>query len=201
MADVARSERGALREREPGDHAVAKFARLSGAMASCHQRGRLFPGDLVEAKHAVLEILLDQPRKRRLSLRSPAPDGHDCKTVMNLHYCDGSGPERCPSLTIEPRDDSRIRFGVHQLRHDIGVEDDHQSNLTGLTGYPRSSGIGFSSPMPRNSLTASEPNPPRRRPLSLTASRRMSRTSSSIDRPWRAARRCSLRLIASSWFG
>src|SRR5262245_29246056 len=58
--------------------------------------------------------------------------------------------------------------------------------------------MGSSRPIPRNSLTASVPNPPRRSPSSFTASRRMSRTSSSIDRPWRAARRCSLRLIASS---
>src|SRR3954453_8792372 len=196
MPDIAGGERRTLCKRNAGDYGIKQIALPSGTFASTDQRGRFFGSRVIKRQDSRFEILLNQPIKRRLSIGLPAPARHNRKTGTNLKHGDCCRPEGCPWLTIKPRERHRIRLR-HQLRYDVGIEDNHYLNF-GVLSLICNCAIGSSSSMPLNSLAASVPNPLRRLPSSFTASRRMSRISSSMEWPCWAARRCNLRLTASS---
>jgi hypothetical protein len=92
-----------------------------------------------------------------------------------------------PVLTRNPDLDGRRRIGPHGLGYDVGVEDD-QSNR----GGSRRGSRGYSG-------SSTPPNGAKRRLMAVArstysagtsgkAERRMQRASSSMDRPFRAAR-------------
>ena len=106
----------------------------------------------------------------------------------------------CRKLAATIRPFRRVPHLMQACRNYIGVEDNHQSKGAGLISCPRSSGISASRPTFVNQEAISVPSPPTGVSSSLAAWRRISRTSSSMLRPCRWARRCSRDLTSISIF-
>jgi hypothetical protein len=95
--------------------------------------------------YAVLEVLddhgLEQPGQRRL----PTPIGQTANAVQQF----GQGHRRqvhlVARLSIDPLDDCARRLTAHQLRHDVGVQNDHVDTC-GARGASRRDGSSNSAP-------------------------------------------------------
>src|SRR6185312_2552437 len=97
--------------------------------------------------------------------------GKNRNPKLQFEHRNRCSPDRFPPLRVKPLNDARIRFGVHELRNHIRIEDDHR-NLAG-----RASSYGSLSsftPMPRKSAAIWEPRPSGLlSDFSASASRRM----------------------------
>src|SRR5258706_12059350 len=71
------------------------------------------------------------------------------QSVTNFKDRDGSCPNGCARLLVEPFDNTRVRRVPHERRENVGIENDHRSKRAGLVWYPRSSGMSSSSPITR----------------------------------------------------
>lgn len=137
--------------------------------------------------------------------------GKDFDSVQD--FCDGDrGDDQfLRNLNPEPAKNCRLGRGVHQLGNDIGIKDNHGWVCNGrVYFYSLShSGSGTGSRGKRSSSTPPNGSQIARICLSNSApllafwrvaSLRISRTSSSIDRPFLAARIFSCRFVLSEMF-
>src|SRR6185503_20559338 len=126
--------------------------------------------------------------------------GHDLKAKPDLKLGYRCRPNGGARLLVQPGNYSRVGCLSHQGREHICVQDNHDSNSAGTMACPRNSGTSDLRPVPTNKLEMSVPSPPLGVSSALTALRRMSRTSSSMLRPWRWARRRKRVFTAFSMF-
>ena len=88
---------------------------------------------------------------------------------------------------------------AHECRQHVGIEQDHGSEKSApCAGWPRSSAKSCSTPSPRNRDAIVDPSRTGPAGPARTAARRISRTSSSVERPWARALRWSASFTSSS---
>ena len=183
-----------------GNHCVAQFTWTSLLMTHRHQIPSLLRGSCIERSYSILDLFDKDSLECLKQGRASLPNRQNMQSVTNFKDRDGGCPNGCARLLVEPVDNAGVRRVPHERRQNVGIENDHRSKRAGLVWYPRSSGMSSSSPILANSEAISVPRPPAGASCSLTAFRRMSRTSSSMLRPCRAARRCSRTLTSFSIF-
>src|SRR5579864_124600 len=94
----------------------------------------------------------------------------------------------------------RGRFGSHQIAEHIDVQDDHRTKSGGGRKGSRFGAFRSTPPQSANRRRMHSARFARLRGLPAKVERRISRASSSIDRPWWAARTLSRALVrSSSW--
>src|SRR5208282_4441450 len=185
-------------KRDPCDHGVPQIAGASLLVADRHE----VPGKLrrrrIKRCNPPLDLVGHDGFKGLQQCRAALSRRHYLQSEPNLQDRHGSCPDGCPGLFVQPGDYLLVGYSAHQRRKHVGVEDNHLSKDGGLIPCPRSSGISASSPTFRNKEAISVPSPRAGIASSLAASRRISRTSSSMLRPCRLARRCMRNLIPAS---
>lgn len=157
-------------------------------------------GGTVEGQYAVCQDFLEYGHDGFLECPPSATQGQQGEAELDFCFADDSSEYGLRRLSFHPALDRQSRIRSQDFRDDVRIEQDHQSKRGGSRDFSRG-GMSSSTP-PRGSI--------RRRmaayrfPGSATslakAARRMLRASSSIDRPWRAARRRNLPFTASSRF-
>lgn len=200
MRCVSGCQRRVRREHNSGNHRVSQFAGAALSMAQCHQIASLLSCGCIKRSDSTLNLVNNDLLKSLNQCRASLPGGQNLQSVANLEYCDGTRPNGRASLLVKPFYHFAVRRVAHERRQNVRVEDDHRTKDAGSILYPRSSGISSSSPTLANSEAISVPRPPTAASCSFTAFRRMSRTSSSMLRPCRAARRRSLAFTSLSIF-
>src|SRR5947207_724329 len=133
-------------------------------------------------KNSSLQVVDQQSSKIGFELTAPSTFAQGLDAKANLEDADGRYPDRFSGTIIQPAADRFVGLPAHQRRNHIGVESDHSSKSAGCACSPRNSGIWKSMPRPANRRAIRVPRPPVLRLSSLTALRRMSRTSSSTLR-------------------
>jgi len=118
---------------------------------------------------------------------APSAGGKPFNAVENLSHGDSCDSQFVLTVSEHPRPDGRRGFGLHQLRDDVGVRDDHVVKSTARGGVDRE-GTSRSIPPRSPKRSTSAPRTPASSSGSRTASTRMARISASIERPWAAAR-------------
>src|SRR5579872_251051 len=140
-------------------------------------------------------------RQQRFKLfkqkRAPSSLRHGLQPNTDFQDRDGGDPDRSSRLAVEPCQDFGIGSLPHQGGKDVGIQKDHGSKSAAPTAWPRNSGISVVNPALENRAAISVPNPPEGL-SSRAASRRISRTSSSMLWPCRSALRRSLALTLFS---
>src|SRR5438445_3237126 len=185
---------------DAGNHCVAQFTWTSLRMTRSHQIPGLLRRGCIKRSHSTLDLLNKDSLECLKQGRASLSNRQNLQSVANFKDRYGGCPNGCARLLVEPLDNTPVRWVPHERRENVGIENYHRSKRAGLVWYPRSSGMSSSSPTLANSEAISVPRPPALASCSFTAFLRMSRTSSSMLRPCRAARRCSRTLTSFSIF-
>jgi hypothetical protein len=101
----------------------------------------------VEAEDPAGEVVLEDRAGRGDQVVAAASLGQEGETVEDLRLGQGGGEQAGDRLCREPVEHPGFRSGAHQLRDDVGVEDDHPSNATGSRAGSR--GLSGRSTPPR----------------------------------------------------
>ncbi len=152
----------------------------------------------VERLDPSLQVVFNQLLECDLEFAASPASCDQIQTPSDFEQGDRRCPNRLGWLSVQPSHDSGIGRASHQLRDDVGIEDDHLSRSAGRPGWPRASAIASSSPIFANLAEMRVPRPDEAAPSSRTAFRRISRTSSSVLLPCLRARRWSFALTSSS---
>ncbi len=198
VANVSCSNGSVARESNAGDLRIAKVDRPSRCLSRCGECCRFTCGSTVEIQDAIPEVLLQQTSERLLEGLPACTLRRQGDAEARFEYRDARCPNGFRRLPIQPSHDHVLWFRSHQRREYVGIENDQSCSSAGLGLCPRISGRSNSSPRPRNRAAIREPSLPDGRPSSLAATRRISRTSASMLRPCRSARRCRRALTSSS---
>src|SRR4029077_235202 len=163
----------------------------------------------IECEEATLKRTVQCASEAFLQLRSPAT----CRKLFNAGFYfeqrNRSRPDRFRCTIVEKPERRRIRRIQHHRGYHVGIEDDHLRRFFGAISLPlkstgraptslRNSGNGSLRPNPLKRLAKRVPNPSSDGLSLTTAARRISRTSSSMLRPWRLARFCRRAFTSSS---
>jgi hypothetical protein len=183
------------------DLEVADVERLPGC-STLRAPNRSFRRSIVvERKNPILEVFFDGALERVFELSAPPPGCEQFETEPNLKNCYSRGPQRLRRLPVQPCHNGRIGLALHERRDYVGVEHRHLDlNTAGLGRVPRSSSISSSSPIFLNRALMRVPRGTAATSSKAAALRRISRTSSSMLRPCRLARRRSRVFTLSSRF-
>ena len=79
------------------------------------------------------EILREHCLGRGNQCHAPSALGQGANTIEDFCLIDIRGVKLSAGLRSHPRQNRRMRFATHQLRDDIGVDDDHGSNEGGAS--------------------------------------------------------------------
>ena len=197
MFDVSRGEHCSARDCNPGNLSIAQVNVASRFLASAGQCSRLVCSGAVKVDDSVVEILLHQTNERCFQSLLAFAFREQGDAKARLKQRDTRNPNRLRRLPIEPTHDTFLRLVTHERRDHIRIENDQPSSA-GCGRCPRNSGKSDLSPIWRNRAAMRVPSPAAGRLSSLAALRKISRTSASMLRPWRSARRCRRTLTSSS---
>ena len=201
VTDVARGDRCSPRKCYPRYLSVPQLDRLARALTSSDNcTGRICGGD-VEGEDPLVEILVEHPLKGSFEMPTTARRRKELQARSDLEHGDRRRPNRLRRLSVEPVDHDGLWLGSHECRQHVGVEQDHGSERSApCAGWPRSSAKSCSTPSPRNRDAIVDPSRTGPAGPARTAARRISRTSSSVERPWARALRWSASFtFSSSW--
>ena len=112
---------------------------LSGDLAEGAGRGVI----VGENGKAILGV--HEPGEAVLQVVAPPSRRQSLKAEQNLADRDGRGGERCVPGILQPGDDGLGRFGAHEFRKYVGIDDDHSEKSGGGRSVPRG-GIAISIP-------------------------------------------------------
>src|SRR5262249_28060116 len=152
----------------------------------------------IEGKNPTGEILHQHPFHGFGELVAPLSGWQRGEAEAEFRFGDGADEQGGRRLCSEPAYHVLSRRRLHQLGKDVRVEEDHRSKRGGLRIGSR--GISGSSTPPRGANLAwmADARFAGRAGSRLSALRRMSRASSSIERPCVAARMRKRALSGSS---
>jgi hypothetical protein len=115
-----------------GDHGIAQFAATACPLTLCHKTGSNSRCLRIKVDDTALNIILDQMLEFGLKRCTAAAPGQEFDAVADFKDGDGRGPYRKFGLAIQPLPHQRIGPLLHQLGEHVGIEDHHQSKVTGL---------------------------------------------------------------------
>ena len=102
---VARGQRRMPRQRDPRNLGIADINRPAGSLPPRGQFGGFYGRSGIEIQDAILEILLEQARKRRCERCAPLPVRKQSEPETGLEQSDAGDPDRFRRLSIQPRHD------------------------------------------------------------------------------------------------
>src|SRR5262249_10546624 len=149
--------------------------------------GIVIGGLTIEAENLSVEIDIENLHRGVPESIAAFSRWQHSDAVENFAPCDSCREDRCSRLFAQPFHNARLRNRPQYLRQDVRIENDHLSNSMGSRIASR--GAISSSRPPKGSMRArmASTNPFVRDGSMDSAVRRMSRASSSIERPCRAA--------------
>ena len=198
MPDIPRGKGCAMRKRDSGNLCIAKVNWSSRSLPSRSECCRFGCRCTIKIQDAIFEVFLQHASERLLQVPPASTRRQQGNAEARFKYRDTGRPDRLCRLSVEPARDPFLGLASHERRKHIGIQDDQSCSSAGLGLCPRISGRSESRPCPRNRSAIRDPSRPVGRPSSLAATRRISRTSASMLRPWRFARRCRRAFTSSS---
>src|SRR5262245_25278113 len=102
----------------------------------------------------------------------------------NLEHSNCTYPNLADGLVIQPAPNNGHLFGGYKSGNNISIQNDHYLNFAGRGFWPLISSILNSAGTFAKSFIRRVPKPSWEVSLALTASRRITRASSSMLRPW-----------------
>jgi len=152
----------------------------------------------IEWKDTVCEVFPKNCFDGELQIRSPLSLRHHLEAIEDFSLSDRSDEHPGSRLGREPPKNFWRRGGSHYFGNDICIQDDHRSSLGGSRTGSRGR-RGSSTPSTaarRRRIDSAKLRAGARRPL--RAALKISRASSSMERPWREARIRRRSLVVSS---
>jgi hypothetical protein len=198
MSDIPCRDGGAPSNRDPGDLRIAQIDGAAFLTAPSGERCRSFGGHGIEYRNPTGQIIIAKRSECVLHGAPASPVGKQLQAEPDFKHGDGARPNIVRRLAVEPTHDLAGRMALHQLRQYIGIEKNHRPSFAGLALWPRISGKGSSKPIFAKRAAMADPSRPWRGASRATAARKISRASSSMLLPCRAARCCRRRFTSSS---
>ena len=200
MTNVPRGDGCFSRDSDSRDLGVANFDAAAEPPPLGRESSSCLRGDIVKRKHTTVEIVGEDLCECVFQSAAAATRLQDFESEPDFEDGHGCRPDGLRSLPIQPGQNAIVRLLSDQFRKDIRIEQNHRFSFGGTAGWPRSSAISSPSRSPIRAKRAAirDPKGSRRVDSSFTALRRISRTSSSVLRPCRRARRCRRVFTSSS---
>src|SRR5579859_1043907 len=194
---VARCKPGSMRLSGGRDLGVRVTNWPSERSTACRNRGKVACSFAFESENTSGEVFRKHFFRGSQQVVAPLAFGEQFDTVKDFRLRDRGCKELCCRLQGDPGRDLGGRFWPHELRQHVRTEDDHSSNPGALRTASR---FGKESSIPPNGANrrriASARFPLVREEV-VKADRKISRASSSIERPWWAAR--TLKRVLVFW--
>src|SRR6266478_3578683 len=142
----------------------------------------------LECEYTSREVFRKHPFRCSQQAVAPLTLGEQLDSVKDFRLGDRGRKEVCQGLLGDPYHDPGGRFRPHEFRQHIGIEDDHSSNPGALRTASRGGKEISIPPNDANRRRIASARFPLVREEVVKAERKISRASSSIERPWWAAR-------------
>lgn len=199
VTDVAGGDGRFTCKCDPRYLSVAYLDRLASPLPSSNKcPGSICGGD-IEGEDSLVEILAEDLLEGSFEMPTSTRRRKELQARSDLGHGDRGCPDRFRRLSVQPVDHDGLRLGSHERREHVGVEQDHGSERSApRDGCPRNSMKSCSIPSRRNRDAIVDPSRTGLAGPTRTASRRISRTSSSVERPWARALRWSAFFTSSS---
>jgi hypothetical protein len=125
---IARGQGGVLRYHDACDHGIAQITGTTLLVTERHKIARLLSGLNIEWNNPVVD-LVEKFLERLDQSGSPLAAWHSLESESDFKNCNGSCPNGCARLAVEPCNDILVGCYVHQSRKHAGVEDSHGLRL------------------------------------------------------------------------
>ena len=159
--------------------------------------GKMARSVTLECEYASREVFRKHPFRCSQQGVAPLTFGEQFNSVKDFRLRDRGRKEVCRLLLGDPGHDLGGRLGPHELRQHIRIEDDHASNPGAWRTASRCGKESSIPPSEANLRRIDSAKFPLVREELVKAERKISRASSSIERPWWAAR--TLKRVLVFW--
>jgi hypothetical protein len=106
---------------DAGNHCVAQFAWTSLFMTHRHQIPSLLRRGCIKRSYTTLDLLKKDFLECLKQGRASLPNRQNLQSVTNFKDRDGSCPNRCARLFVEPFDNTPVRRVPHESRENVGI--------------------------------------------------------------------------------
>jgi hypothetical protein len=186
-----------MRPRDGRDLGIRVADRSSKRPTVRCNPGKMARSVTLECEYASREVFRKHPFRCSQQGVAPLTFGEQFNSVKDFRLGDRGRKEVCRRLLGDPGHHLGGRLGPHELRQHIRIEDDHASNPG---AWRTASRCGKESSIPPNEANLRRIDSakfPLVREELVKAERKISRASSSIERPWWAAR--TLKRVLVFW--
>src|SRR6266481_3213892 len=156
--------------------------------AVCCNPCKMLRSVALECEYTSREVFRKHPFRCSQQAVAPLTFGEQFDSVKDFRLRDRGRKEVCQRLLGDPYRDSGGRFRPHEFRQHIRIEDDHSPNPGALRTASRRGKEILIPPNDANRRRIASARFPLVREEVVKAERKISRASSSIERPWWAAR-------------
>src|ERR1700719_723016 len=156
--------------------------------AVCCNPCKMLRSVALECEYTSREVFRQHPFRCSQQAVAALTFGEQFDSVKDFRLRDRGRKEVCQRLLGDPYRDSGRRFRPHEFRYHIRIEDDHSSNPGPLRTASRCGKEILIPPNDANRRRIASARFPLVGEEGVKAERKISRASSSIERPWWAAR-------------